>query len=75
MIKNDFVYVIVHGFGGHPSDVVGIKRELVKNGMKEKDIHQIAEWIERIVLDIENEITILKVKNEVNEYMKQFPLY
>ena len=44
-------------------------------GMKEKDMQQIAEWIERIVLDIENEITILKVKNEVNEYMKQFPLY
>ena len=44
-------------------------------GMKEKDMQQIAEWIERIVLDIENETTILKVKNEVNEYMKQFPLY
>ena len=36
---------------------------------------EIAEWIERIVLDIENETTILKVKGEVNEYMKQFPLY
>ena len=44
-------------------------------GMKEKDMQQIAEWIERIVLDIESETTILKVKNEVNEYMKQFPLY
>jgi glycine hydroxymethyltransferase len=44
-------------------------------GMKEKDMNQIAEWIERIVLDIENETTILKVKGEVNEYMKQFPLY
>lgn len=44
-------------------------------GMKEKDMQQIAEWIERIVLDIENETTILKVKGEVNEYMKQFPLY
>ncbi len=44
-------------------------------GMKEKDMQQIAEWIERIVLDIENETVILKVKNEVNEYMKQFPLY
>jgi glycine hydroxymethyltransferase len=44
-------------------------------GMKEKDMQQIAEWIERIVLDIESETTIMKVKNEVNEYMKQFPLY
>ncbi|HLP20145.1 MAG TPA: serine hydroxymethyltransferase, partial [Chitinophagales bacterium] len=44
-------------------------------GMKEKDMGQIAVWIERIVTDIENESTIAKVKGEVNEYMKQFPLY
>lgn len=44
-------------------------------GMKEKDMDQIAIWIERIVTDIENESTIAKVKGEVNEYMKQFPLY
>ena len=44
-------------------------------GMKEKDMDQIAVWIERIVTDIENESVILKVKGEVNEYMKAFPLY
>ncbi|MES2619921.1 MAG: serine hydroxymethyltransferase [Bacteroidota bacterium] len=44
-------------------------------GMKEKDMNQIAEWIERIILDVENETVIGKVKAEVNEYMKQFPLY
>ncbi len=44
-------------------------------GMKENDMLQIAEWIERIVTDIENETVILKVKGEVNEYMKSFPLY
>ena len=44
-------------------------------GMKEKDMQQIALWIERIVTDIENEATIVKVKSEVNEYMKGFPLY
>lgn len=44
-------------------------------GMKENDMQQVAEWIERIVTDIENETTIAKVKGEVNEYMKQFPLY
>jgi glycine hydroxymethyltransferase len=44
-------------------------------GMKENDMVQVAEWIERIVTDIENETTIAKVKDEVNEYMKQFPLY
>lgn len=44
-------------------------------GMKENDMKQIATWIEKIVTDIENEAGILKVKAEVNEYMKQFPLY
>lgn len=44
-------------------------------GMKENDMKQIAVWIEQIVTDIENEAGILKVKAEVNEYMKQFPLY
>jgi len=44
-------------------------------GMKEKDMQQIADWIETIIVDTENESTISKVKGEVNEYMKQFPLY
>ena len=44
-------------------------------GMKEKDMDQIASWIDRLITDIENESTITKVKAEVNEYMKQFPLY
>lgn len=44
-------------------------------GMKEADMQQIAEWIDRIILDAENETTIARVKSEVNEYMKQFPLY
>jgi glycine hydroxymethyltransferase len=44
-------------------------------GMKEKDMQQIADWIERIILEVENESVIAKVKGEVNEYMQQFPLY
>jgi glycine hydroxymethyltransferase len=44
-------------------------------GMKEKDMEQIATWIDRLILDIDNESAIIKVKAEVNEYMKQFPLY
>ncbi len=39
MIKNNFAYVIVHGFGGHPSDTYGIKRELIKSGVDENNIH------------------------------------
>ena len=44
-------------------------------GMKETDMKQIANWIDRIILDVENESVITKVKTEVNEFMNQFPLY
>ena len=44
-------------------------------GMKEKDMDQIAAWIDRLIVDIENEGNISKVKAEVNEYMTAFPLY
>lgn len=44
-------------------------------GMKEKDMAQIATWIEKIITAVENESVIHQVKQEVNEYMKQFPLY
>ncbi|MBS1683877.1 MAG: serine hydroxymethyltransferase [Bacteroidetes bacterium] len=48
---------------------------ITTRGMKETDMAQIATWIDRLVVDIENESNIAKVKAEVNEYMKQFPLY
>lgn len=44
-------------------------------GMKEKDMQQIAHWIDLIIAESENETVINRVKNEVNEYMKSFPLY
>jgi len=48
---------------------------VTSRGMKEKDVMQVAEWIDKIIMDVENETLIGKVKAEVNEYMKQFPLY
>ncbi|MCW5907814.1 MAG: serine hydroxymethyltransferase [Chitinophagales bacterium] len=44
-------------------------------GMKENDMQQIAAWIDRIITDVENEALTQTVKAEINEYMKQFPLY
>jgi len=44
-------------------------------GMKEKDMEQIAVWIDKLIGDVENETLINSMKNEVNEYMKAFPLY
>lgn len=44
-------------------------------GMKEADMKQVAIWIDRIVSDVENKKVTATVKSEINEYMKQFPLY
>ncbi len=44
-------------------------------GMKETDMPQIVNWIDRVLMDADNEATIASVKGEVNEYMKSFPLY
>ena len=44
-------------------------------GMKEIDMQQIATWVDRIIVDIANESVVASVKGEINEYMKQFPLY
>lgn len=44
-------------------------------GMKERDMEQIAAWIDRLVMDPNNESLPAQIKAEVNEYMKGFPLY
>jgi glycine hydroxymethyltransferase len=44
-------------------------------GLKEKDMVQIAEWIDYIITNPENEAAATKVKGEVNEFMKAYPLY
>ena len=44
-------------------------------GMKETDMAQIVGWIDRVLVDADNDTVIAAVKGEVNEYMKSFPLY
>jgi len=48
---------------------------LTTRGLKEGDMENIASWIDSILMDPENEQTIQKVKGEINEFMKAFPLY
>lgn len=48
---------------------------VTSRGMKEKDMLQIASWIDRMISDVENESLMAKIKSEVNEYMQGFPLY
>lgn len=48
---------------------------LTTRGLKEHDMEHIANWIDTILMDAENEQTALRVKNEINDFMKAFPLY
>jgi glycine hydroxymethyltransferase len=48
---------------------------LTTRGLKEHDMENIANWIDAILMDPENESTSLRVKNEINEFMKAFVLY
>jgi glycine hydroxymethyltransferase len=48
---------------------------ITTRGFKEEDCLKVVGWIDRIIADAENEAVITAVRNEVNEYMKGFPLY
>ncbi len=48
---------------------------LTTRGLKEGDMEHIANWIDTILLDPENELTTLRVKGEINEFMQAFQLY
>lgn len=48
---------------------------ITTRGMKEGHMAQVVEWIDRLLMDADNEGLIASVRNEVNAYMKQFPLY
>lgn len=47
---------------------------ITTRGLKEKEMELIANWIDQIILHPTEEKMILKVKNEIHELMKQFPL-
>jgi glycine hydroxymethyltransferase len=48
---------------------------LTTRGMKQKEMHQIALWIDQVLKDPENLNVIQKVRSEVSELCKQFPIY
>lgn len=43
--------------------------------LTEDHMPQIVEWIDELLADADNEKKISEVKNSVNQFMKQFPLY
>lgn len=48
---------------------------ITTRGMKESDMEFIVEAIDRTLMNSDNEETIASVKRDVNNFMKQFPLY
>ena len=48
---------------------------ITTRGMKEADMAQIVDWIDRVLMAPDNEDVIAAVKGEVNECMTSFPLY
>jgi glycine hydroxymethyltransferase len=48
---------------------------VTSRGLKEADCVQVVDWIDSVITSIDNESHITKVKNEINEFMTQFPLF
>ncbi|MCC7245314.1 MAG: serine hydroxymethyltransferase [Saprospiraceae bacterium] len=48
---------------------------VTSRGFKENDCRQVVEWIDEVITNADNDDRISKVRQAVNAYMKQFPLY
>lgn len=48
---------------------------ITTRGLKEQDMEQVATWLDKVLMAPDNADIISNVRNEVNEFMKQFPLY
>ncbi|MCD6011363.1 MAG: glyA [Flavipsychrobacter sp.] len=48
---------------------------MTTRGLKENDMQHIVNWLDKVLMAPDDESTTAKVKGEVNEYMKGFPLY
>jgi glycine hydroxymethyltransferase len=48
---------------------------LTTRGLKNQDMENVVEWIDRILKDTDNESEIHQVKSEINQFMQSFPLY
>ncbi len=48
---------------------------ITSRGFKEADCLRVVDWVDNIVMDIENEELITATRQEINRFMEQFPLY
>jgi len=58
-----------------PFDPSGIRLgtpAITSRGMKESDMQQVADWINKVALNVENEAVLNKIRAEVSEFTSQF---
>ncbi|RXK50977.1 serine hydroxymethyltransferase [Aquirufa rosea] len=48
---------------------------MTTRGLKEAEMEQIVDLVDRALMNHENESVLAQIKTEVNQWMKQFPLY
>jgi glycine hydroxymethyltransferase len=48
---------------------------ITTRGMKEADMETVVDFIDRVLMNIDEEATIAAVAGEEKEFMKKFPLY
>lgn len=48
---------------------------ITSRGLKEADCVQVVEWMDEAIMNDADEMTLGRIGNAVNEFMKQFPLY
>ena len=48
---------------------------ITSRGMKEEHMQTVVDFIDRVLMNIDDTNTVSKVEGEVHEFMKQFPLY
>jgi len=48
---------------------------ITTRGMKEEHMQTVVDFIDRVLMNIDDETVIAAVKGEVKTFMKQFPLY
>ena len=48
---------------------------ITTRGLKTSDMEKIVDWIDNLLMNTEDEALISKIKQEVNNFMKNYPLY
>ncbi len=49
--------------------------QLQREGMKENDMKDVVDLVDKVLMNMDDEKVIASVKNEVEELMSKFPLY